>query len=64
MGKYLSTLTGLVENNHLYTVDIDTWEFLDWDLNTETCSILAELMPKEYKLCWIQKIIKYKNSFF
>ena len=30
--KYLSVKGSLIENNHLFVVDIDTWLFLDYNL--------------------------------
>lgn len=65
MDKYLSVKTGIIQNSHLLTVDIDTWEFLDWNLDTDTYEIVAELMPDGgKKLCWIQKMIEHDNSFY
>ncbi|MBO5144620.1 MAG: hypothetical protein J6C19_03670 [Lachnospiraceae bacterium] len=65
MDKHLSAMTGFIECGHLLVVDIDTWMFMDWDLNTDTYDTIADLKPVgEYKLCWIQKILKYKNSYY
>lgn len=65
MDKHLSAMTGFIEREHLLMVDIDTGMFMDWDLNTDTYDLIADLKPDgEYKLCWIQKILKYENSYY
>lgn len=65
MDKNLSVKTGIIEQDHLLTVDMDTWMFMDWDLNTDTYDTIAELMPEEeYKLCWVQKIIQFGDCYY
>ncbi len=66
MVKYLSVVNGLIENNHLYVVDIDTWLFLDYDLNTGISELKADIQLEDYrgKLCWVEKILHIGIEFF
>ncbi len=64
--KYLSTLNGLIENDHLYTVDIDSWLFLDYNTNNGECKLLADIRRTGecYPLCWVKTIIHNQNEFY
>ncbi len=64
--KYLSVVGGLVEDGKLYVVDIDTWLFMQYDLKSGACALLADIQPDEYygKLCWVEKILHIGNDFF
>ena len=63
--KYVSVDSGLIENHHLYAVDIDTWLFLDYDLINDEYKVIADIKKSdEQVLCWVEKIIHYEYSFF
>ena len=62
--KYLSILNGVIENGHLSTVDIDTWYFVDCDLRTNVCRVIADIFPNQECLCWIERILHIGTDFF
>ena len=63
--KYLSVVNGIVENEHLYVVDIDTWFLIDCNLQTDTCRVIADIQPPDFDgLCWVVKIVHIGREFF
>ena len=64
--KYLSVEAGVLENNHLYVVDIDTWLLLDYDLVHGNCDCIADLQfdYDRCKLCWVERILHIGTSFY
>ena len=63
--KYVSVLEGYIEDNHLYMVDIDTWFFVDYNLDFDQLSVIADIGTEmKGKLCWVKKILHVENEFF
>ncbi len=63
--KYLSVLSGCIEDNYLYVVDIDTWLFLRYDIYNGECVLLADIQRQETrgKLCWVERILHIGREF-
>lgn len=63
--KYLSIKDAIIKNGSLYTIDIDSWLFIEYNLNTGEKRIIVDIQPKDYDgLCWIQKILTVGDRYY
>jgi hypothetical protein len=65
MEKFVSVASAIIDNDYLYMVDTDSWDYMRAKLGTCDCEVVADITPPgAARLAWIVSICKYQTAVF
>ena len=63
MKKRLSVLNGVLKDNHIFMIDLDTWFLVDYETESGSYNVVTDLQREDIQhMCWFVKILVYVDS--